>query len=296
MLHFVFILQDSGKSVLENKDSSQEIEMKAFVMLAVLCGVAVAQSSTQTFDVRSYASLQEALNAASAAGGGTVQPQPDTTYTGPITLPANVTLRCADRSTVLTIPNAKNGAVLSIGGSNTAILNCTLDGNAANQKGGSGAIVNSADASNVLIDNAEIRNTYGAGVFLGATSAALGNVRVMNSYIHDTALMGIHVGGSRGLRIQHNRIKAFAVRTTKNDGLELTPSGSRTIFNTDVVISGNEIINTVSTFFVIESASGTYSQVVDGCSISDNVWDGGGLPASGISGFFFNCSMTGTLT
>lgn len=248
--------------------------------------------TTPVYDVRAYASVQAAIDAASTAGGGTVQPVPNTTYTGAITLKANVTLRCVDRSTVFTIANAANTDVITVNGSNTQIINCTIDGNSANQTTLSRGIQIGSDISNFLAENIEVRFTRDDGINLGGATGAISNITIRNSYLHDTGTYGVNSRGVTNLKIQNNFVKAFAVRTTTADAffLQLGAGGSA---NTNVSITDNVVQNTVSTYFGVESAGVSYAQIVVGCNISDNTWDAGGLNASGISGFFFNCSMTG---
>jgi hypothetical protein len=239
-----------------------------------------------------YANLQAAITRVSAEGGGTVRLLPNTTYTGALTVPSNVTLYCPDRSSILTIPDFANSDVVTVTGSNTAIQNCTIDGNSANQSGTSRGISIGSDITKFSVDNIELRNTYSSGALLSGVTDAISNIAILNSYIHDTGLCGLDLRGIRGLTVKGNLIKAFALRTTTSDAICMSQGGGK-VGSTDVVITKNLVLNTVSSYFGMESAAPSYFDVVNGCDISDNVWDAGGLNASGISGYFFNCTFDG---
>lgn len=254
----------------------------------------LATITTPVYDARAYASVQAAIDAANAANGGVVLLQAHSTNTGLVTVKANVTLRCVDRTSVLTIANAANTNVVTITGSNSVVENCKIDGNKAGQSSGTprGIHVN-ADVSNVTIRNNEITNTYADGVRVNGATGQISNVFIRDNYIHDVGTVGVLGVGVKNLTITGNLIRAFAVRTTTDDAMGFQ-QGAASSNVENLVVTHNTIVNTVSTFFGIESAGPTYATVVNGCLISDNLWDGGGLTGgNGISGYFFKCTMTG---
>ncbi len=245
-----------------------------------------------TYFIQPGYSVQTAINAANNAGGGTVVLSPGSYVGGPFVVSANVTLQCANRLAVLTTSAGAND-VVKITGSNAAVLNCGVDGTGQTGDHVYGIHV-LGDISNILIDNVEVHNGAWEGIFAIGATGQVNNLTITNSYVHDTQRSGMDFAGVNGLHVSHNTIKAFdlSLNSFLADAIYFQ-SGAGGAVNTNVNVTGNISINTVSTFFGIESASPSYNNIVDGCTISDNVWDGGGLNANGISGYFFHCSMTG---
>lgn len=277
----------SSAAVLKNPTADQAITGFLFTVPNLITKV------TPIYDVRAYASVQAAIDAANTAGGGVVRLAANTTYTGTISLKSNVILEGTNWTSVLTIANTTNANVLNIAASavNVGIRNLKIDGNASGQGAGNWLGIGIGALSNVFIDNTEIYNTKGDGIRNTQALTCTG-IRITNNYIHDIGTTAIEFLSAKDVVVANNYITAWGVVTAARSAIGMQP-GNDTYGARNIVIANNAVINTVGTQFGVESSSGAYGLVVDGCTISGNLFDGGGTTSGGVSGFYFDCSMTG---
>jgi hypothetical protein len=237
--------------------------------------------------------LQTSVNTAVAAGYTTVV-VPEGTYTGNVNLPANLTLQCVSRKSIITIANGANTDVVDIarGVSNVAIRNCSIAGNGANQTATSYGIFIGGLNSNVTIDNVSVDSTHDHGIYQNYANAPTvynANFTVRNSSITNCGTHCILFDDVRGVWITNNYLYNWGSRVSTNDALNANG------FNSNVHITGNTGVTLSSTYFFMESASSYFQNVVDGADISGNTITsavGSTSVATSFSGYFFNTTFS----
>lgn len=168
--------------------------------------------------------LQAAIDAAGAAGGGTVQLTPGTYLIsgdngGPaLTLPANVIIEGpAGYGTEVVLKLAggaqDTSALLSSAGDNTGARFLTLDGNRSNTSGEVSGWVN-GDSSGVVLDRVVAQELSGYGLDLRAEGS---QVTVTRAYVQNNGADGIVASG-----LVDSQLSDTIVRDNDGNGLKLT--------------------------------------------------------------------------
>jgi len=124
-------------------------------------------------NAKNFAIIQEAIDSLLAEGGEVYLPEGTYIITAPITLPSNITLCGAGKSTILRCAdNTDINILYAIDKTNITIKDLTLDGNKAN---------------NIDAGDEELQN----GIYLGGVCTY---VTITNVTVHDTKRTGILIG------------------------------------------------------------------------------------------------------
>lgn len=165
--------------------------------------------------------VQNAISAASTAGGGVVFLPPGTYLTGQINLAANVELRGFGMGvTTIKLKNANNTHLLrGSSATNCIIRDLTVDGNRANQTGTeswSGIHLITSNYAQVI--RCEVKETYRIGITLAGSPYSL----IDACYIHNTNYIGCWLGDNgSGTYSQYSTIRNCNVVETGLDSITL---------------------------------------------------------------------------
>jgi len=168
--------------------------------------------------------LQAAIDAAAAAGGGTVRLAPGTYLVSAdnggaaLTLAANVIIEGPPgygTDVILKLANgsAQTTALLESAGDNTGARFLTLDGNRANTSGEVSGWVN-GDSSGVLLDRVVAQELSGHGLDLRGQGS---QVTVSRAYVQNNSADGIIAAG-----LVNSQLSDTIVRENDGNGLSLT--------------------------------------------------------------------------
>lgn len=216
------------------------------------------------------ASVQKALDAANAAGGGIVFLPPGTwLFSNNVTLYSNVILRGAGWATVIKMKDGADLTQLIAGTSLDSIIieNLALDGNKANQTGNFQHGIRLTDCTNVLIDHVYAHDFSGA---TGAGNEATGIRLRGTSFYEATATIADCIAESNdGVGIGcYNIGKVSYVGCHAYNNLSMGLSFSNAaIQNTENIIAACESRDNSEANFNLEYQS---DMVVSGCASSGN--------------------------
>lgn len=137
--------------------------------------------------------VQEAIDAASTAGGGVVViPSGYTFLCSELTPKSNVNIIGQGWGSILKLKNGANpvGLIHSLytnpAVDNVRIANLQIDGNKANNTAGSGIIFG---GQNIVVENCYVHDTAAGGIVLGRPTGG-GKQRIINNWVHNPALSG----------------------------------------------------------------------------------------------------------
>ena len=190
------------------------------VQASLLGGMSVVDKGGQVFNVRAYgplgtaddtATIQAAINACSAAGGGEVLIPGIYNCNGPLTQPSNVNIRgTGNRKARLVQGLNVNNDLLRITGNDCAVRNLGFDGQQT---------VRQSNASLIRVT--------------GATSVCIEYCRLDNAKEY-----AVIASGSREVNISYNRVNLAAIH-----GILIGDLAGGTSGMTDFTVHGNRIYN-----------------------------------------------------
>lgn len=253
---------------------------------------ATASATGQVVEHDDTAAIQNAINAANTAGGGTVYFPPGTYLTRPLNLASNVVLLGGSKA-YTTLQLKENSTTPLLTGSsisNIRIEHITLDGNKTT--GGSGVdSISLTSVTQAIIRNCTIKNGHGHGMEIISCSYVLVEenriqdngangiifkdttyLSIVNNDILNSGQRGISNYGTTQIGCLYIRIIDNTISASTLDGILLDYNASNQFLAKYVEIIGNKVINGKLHGMCIRAASSliTGNQVVANGSGGDN--------------------------
>lgn len=217
------------------------------------------------------ASIAAAITAAQSLGASVFLPPGTYVTTNVLTLPAGVGLYSQSRSArIVTALNSHDGINL---GSNCTVRSIVLEGANVERVAGGGADgIDSSDASNVLIEDCEIKKWGSRGI---ATGAAPINWRIRANYVHENFDEGIFlwrggydnfVEGNHVISNQYNGIDTNCTRTIIRGNVVRGNGAAEGVGDMDgIMVKG---ITSYDLAYVIVEGNEVYSNFYHGISVN----------------------------
>ena len=210
-------------------------------------------------------SIQAAIDACYAGGGGTVLIPEGTYNVTSLHLKSNVELKM-DRSTLFQIASTTNPVIYACGTSGSHYSNIvitgpgTIDGNKTNQSSTAAIGIYSTYTDRITIHDIEVKNTYGQAIRIDGVT----NLEIASCKVHDTQ------DGSGGIVCYHVDYGNILNNYCYNNGLGPTSDFGDGIYTagcTYVNIIGNFCANNKRIGIVLESEGATQDNYI---TVSNN--------------------------
>lgn len=231
------------------------------------------------------AAIQAAITAASASRGEVYLPPGIYVISASLAMKSYVTMRGAGMgATTVKLADGSDSIMVGFGASGqpaaivtyATLRDLTLDGNGANQTVNSANMVQIWGGVGLLIDNVEMKNSckHSFTMFLAGTGYESKDCRIINCRFSNAQYTHLHLSNIRGLTVRGcyftswTQVDAGASSCIVFDG----------VYNDRVMMTGNHFVNTTGTRFLTEAPVPVHDS-----SFSDNIIDGNGLGASGVS-------------
>lgn len=200
---------------------------------------------------------------------------------------SNTTWRGLGRGATIRLAAGANVDLIQIatGASNITFENLTFDGDSSNQTSNLLNCVVGASDTNITFRDVTFTNATRSGIRLASGGSK--NIRILDCYFFDFGRAALHLIQVGGGVVKGTIFEKWAT-STDSPAFQLDEN------NTNFTIDNNIFLNDAAGKFAIEVTLPSDTLIgLSSSVISNNVFDGNGLGANGVSGFFSFCTMSG---